>query len=125
MEFKLNPNYADEKTKTKISNNIQGTLTKLETLTKSSKGIKWEEFSSEDKFNLITLFVCNRIVLMEFYRLLFPENAERMDIISNEYMNENQTNNSKLLNELHNILNSTIENSPINNTKCYTRNNEK
>jgi len=105
IEPSISPSHIDNKIKLKISIQLQGTVRKLEKLGSSKGDIKWEEFTLEDKFNLIALFVCNRIVITHFYRILFPESAARMNMISNNYSSDYQTDNIELLSNLHKILN--------------------
>ncbi len=63
----------DPKVKTEVSQRVRNTLSKLG---KPSPCVKYADFTSEDKLNIVTLFVCNQNVLLHIYRLLFPENAQ-------------------------------------------------
>jgi len=85
---------ADGKSRTGFSRQFQRTVTRLGEMLKPNSEIKWEDFTQEDKLNLVTLVICNKSVLMLLYNKLFPEDEERRNITMNDYLSGLQEGNS-------------------------------
>jgi hypothetical protein len=68
-EGKLSLNGEDEQ----ASREFEESLTKLAAFAKGR--IKYEDFTSKDKFNILDLFVNNQKTLIKIYEALFPHRA--------------------------------------------------
>eukprot|EP00826_Nyctotherus_ovalis_P004883 TRINITY_DN11085_c0_g1_i5.p1 TRINITY_DN11085_c0_g1~~TRINITY_DN11085_c0_g1_i5.p1 ORF type:complete len:437 (+),score=118.95 TRINITY_DN11085_c0_g1_i5:180-1490(+) len=67
---------------------FQSTVTRLNEILKPGPltHVKWQDFTQEDKLNLVTLVVCNKRVLMQLYGVLFPEKEGRSNVAMNDYL---------------------------------------
>lgn len=56
---------------------LEETLVKLVDFAKAK--VKFDEFTSEDKFNLLELFINNEVTYAYIYRSLFPSNISQIN----------------------------------------------
>ncbi len=79
----IDAGHVDPTKKLEVSEKVGETIAKMGRAAKDCGGDLrgYQDFSPEDKLNLVTLFVCNEKVLLHIYKLLFPEHSARVESI--------------------------------------------
>ena len=69
----INFNLIRQRLKSSITNDVTSTVKNIKNCLDDNKNINYKDFTSEDKLNLVTLFVCNDKIVKHIFDLLFPK----------------------------------------------------